>query len=1071
MNDQDFINYQQGFLPVAAQIDEDLENGGVRDNGNDMDGAAGRGANVLRQVVDGGEEPVVAVVQRIPEAAVVGDDGDDEAAPLQAHVVPHVQQRHFDPLDDLDPFDDPDDYDIHEGQGLEEMIRREEQWRRISQARRAAARATAHQLIDDVNDDDHDHDNDGLNDEVVVPVELLPDQEVLQGLDATVSSYLFDLIREDRTCTDILSGWSTRDQGCTGVVHHCHEHPEESFYVSLQGRNPIQEACLRNACRHVVQALLTANSLGALDRDNRGNTALHLLFMDYSSGMRSQRICPHDIDEIVGDLLAINPAMMASLTNMQGNTALHLACMAPETMVDPNSIMQLLSANPTCASVTNLTHQTPLRLHCQRRNASSHVAKLLLDAHPDALSVMDWEDGWAPIHYAAANANFELLRYLVTAYPEAAKVTTSKNESALHLLCRQHSHFSAVPVQGNNGNNVANERNTIVGIVELLLEANPDAVLQRDSVHLHTPLHLVCKQGDSPVLSEVVALLLQSKPEVASMKDGENYLPLHHACEIGCRPEIVKYLLDIDPTAAVTMTRKHDSALSLACSCNKNVETVKLLIKANPNALSQKNDYGFAPLHCVCRAYQPRMGIVEALLDANPSCVHLKTNAGETPVHLLSSNSGAFVGILQMLTATQNGVEPTCTALIEACPGAGTGPQEHRAPNSLSEQPSGKTAATTNKIGNTPLHDACFRCSPFEHIETLAMANPGWLSIRNNAGHTALQILCKSGRLDRRIISTFAQVGGPEIFSVIDDNRFTPLHSAIREDTDVATLKSLIHVFPDALRYKTIYGDTPLHLACFRKAGPDIVRELAMGSSSGDASLVLETNLANQTPIGVAIDEYRSFCSSTEPCCVSASYSADQDRAFQVLANLVKILHYGPLKYQIHDTKKLNLLHASVTLHRQGVRLDPAFIRRVVRMYPEETRITDGEGNYPLHIEAGIPIEKMSLLNGRGRCCEGRCHERAGILQLLLDMYPDAAMHRNKHNHFPLGLMITSGRQWGRSNSIPLALRAFPPALHWYKGLDKKILPSVLERVDRECGTDTLYKVLHSRPELLEERS
>jgi hypothetical protein len=140
-------------------------------------------------------------------------------------------------------------------------------------------------------------------------------------------------------------------------------------------------------------------------------------------------------------------------------------------------------------------------------------------------------------------------------------------------------------------------------------------------------------------------------------------------------------------------------------------------------------------------------------------------------------------------------------------------------------------------------------------------------------------------------------------------------------------------------------------------------------------------------------------------------------------------------------------------------------------MYPEETRITDGEGNYPLHIEAGIPIEKMSLLNGRGRCCEGRCHERAGILQLLLDMYPDAAMHRNKHNHFPLGLMITSGRQWGRSNSIPLALRAFPPALHWYKGLDKKILPSVLERVDRECGTDTLYKVLHSRPELLEERS
>ena len=104
------------------------------------------------------------------------------------------------------------------------------------------------------------------------------------------------------------------------------------------------------------------------------------------------------------------------------------------------------------------------------------------------------------------------------------------------------------------------------------------------------------------------------------------------------------------------MTRKQDSALSLACTCNKSVETVQILIRTNPDALVKKNDYGFAPLHCVCRAYQPRMGIVQALLDACPSCVSLKTHGGETPVHLACSNSGAFVGVLQLLTMAQNNV-------------------------------------------------------------------------------------------------------------------------------------------------------------------------------------------------------------------------------------------------------------------------------------------------------------------------------------------------------------------------------------------------------------------------------
>jgi ankyrin repeat protein len=454
----------------------------------------------------------------------------------------------------------------------------------------------------------------------------------LRGRNAeSISSYLFDMIREGHTCTSVLGGWSrVLEGGCNRVVDHCTSHQYEAFYISSNGRTALHEACLRGSCSHVIKALLAANSIGATDRDHQGNTPLHLLFVDYSS------IYPQEeIDSIVRELLAVSPAFLAAASNVEGSTALHMACSAPETMVPPNSLLQLLEANPGAAFKVNNLNQTPLRLHCGRRNASVEAARILYEANPEAIFVL--ADGWAPLHYAAANCNFELIRFLVQANPEAARVKTERGETALHLLCRQ----------------------PILGIpqlpsVDILLEAYPDAVTQRDSHHQYTPLHLLCRSGGPRVSLEVVKRLLEANSQATEIADSEHYLPLHYGCENGCEAPIISALLQRYPSAAYSMTRKQDSALSLACTCNKSVETVQMLIQANADALVKKNDYGFAPLHCVCRAYQPRMGIVQALLEACPSCVTLKTHGGETPVHLACSNSGAFVGVLQLLTVAQN---------------------------------------------------------------------------------------------------------------------------------------------------------------------------------------------------------------------------------------------------------------------------------------------------------------------------------------------------------------------------------------------------------------------------------
>jgi len=324
-----------------------------------------------------------------------------------------------------------------------------------------------------------------------------------------------------------------------------------------------------------------------------------------------------------------------------------------------------------------------------------------------------------------------------------------------------------------------------------------------------------------------------------------------------------------------------------------------------------------------------------------------------------------------------------------------------------------------------------------------------------------LQVMCKGGRLDERVVTAFSKIRGPEVFSVMDSTGHTPLHSASREGTNVAAIRSLIRAFPDALRLKTTYGDTPLHLACFRRADANVVKEIA--SSDGRLSALLEPNTAGQTPVGIAMEEFQSICTKARDgfCCVTSNYFAHQSRAFDVLATLVKLLYYGS------SDEPVSLVKACVCLHRQDVRLDPAFIRRAIHLHPEQVRLQDEDGNYPLHIEASIPVEKMSLLDGvKGGCCQGKCHARTGVLGTLLAAYPEATRVRNKADAFPLGLMIQNGRSWDQT--FALALRNFPPALHWYKGgMDDAYIGIVLAKVSKECGLDTLYELINSRPDMV----
>jgi Ankyrin repeat len=303
----------------------------------------------------------------------------------------------------------------------------------------------------------------------------------------------------------------------------------------------------------------------------------------------------------------------------------------------------------------------------------------------------------------------------------------------------------------------------------------------------------------------------------------------------------------------------------------------------------------------------------------------------------------------------------------------------------------------------------------------------------------------------------------------------------MREEITVEAVRALIHAFPAALHMRTLYEDTPLHLACLRNANPDVVREVAQASFAGlepflsscgthYLSPLIGRNRAGQTPIGIAMEEYQKLINvNATQCCVTAAQTLEQCRAFEVLASLVKMLHYGHGEDDSGGNE--SLVAACLSSHRNGARLDPAFIRRAVYLFPGEAKIRDKDLNYPLHVEASIPVEKLVLLDAATPtstgCCDGACHKRKGVLQMLMEIYPDAVKQRNKAGEFPLTLMVQNGRSW--DNTFAHVVQAYPEAVHWVENVSPKVVSHLLAQVANGCGVDTMYSLIRARPGLLYE--
>ena len=147
-----------------------------------------------------------------------------------------------------------------------------------------------------------------------------------------------------------------------------------------------------------------------------------------------------------------------------------------------------------------------------------------------ALGFIEWDDPWPE----GIPINFELIRVLVEAYPDALKEKYGNGSLPLHSACGSNAPFD---------------------VIKLLIDVYPDAVKEKNNFG-YLPLHSACGSNAFfgvrfAICFDVIKLLIDVYPSSVKEKDMNGYLPLHSACNSNATYDVIKLLIDVYPDAVI----------------------------------------------------------------------------------------------------------------------------------------------------------------------------------------------------------------------------------------------------------------------------------------------------------------------------------------------------------------------------------------------------------------------------------------------------------------------------------------------------------------------------------------
>ena len=384
--------------------------------------------------------------------------------------------------------------------------------------------------------------------------------------------------------------------------------------------------------------------------------------------------------------------------NVFGETPLHIACNE-----DAIEIVQFLLQRNLCdLNVQNKGGYTAMHIACSRKQTG--ILECLLMEENIKFDQSN-EDGDTILHLACLKDALDIVKLVLKCTNMCTFIKNNDGNTSIHIACQW----------------------KLCNILKCILESHTGSLDEHVNSQGETPLHVACTSG----ALDIVEFLCQNKYCDPCVQNKEGNTALHCACMNG-NTDIVKYLIThtiINPSLS-----NQSGNTPLHCACEEGLtEIAEYLLTTSKCDPTLCNNEGFPPLISAYKCEQ--YGLVKSLVSKLCCDVNVSSKDGKTILHyackdsnidlvkfLISSDSSkalinhpdsdgntalhlVYSGeVLQILLANEH-CDPTCT----------------------------------NKLENTPLHEACTR-NQYRLVEKLLNNDKVDLCVKNAAGNTPIQL-------------------------------------------------------------------------------------------------------------------------------------------------------------------------------------------------------------------------------------------------------------------------------------------------------------------------------------------
>ena len=342
----------------------------------------------------------------------------------------------------------------------------------------------------------------------------------------------------------------------------------------------------------------------------------------------------------------------------------------------------------------------------------------------------------------------EVVKLLVNAWPEG----TQHRDSCGELFGRGGGYLPIHNLCNNYNLDAATSRD----ILKVLIDTDNTSPMERDTDGKYLPIHYAVGYGNKSI--EFCKILVEAYPDSLRIESGDGMLPLHEACTYGSRVA-VEYLLQEDPesinarTISVDDPNQHSIGGCLPIHLTKDAETIKVLLKNDPNAALKTSYDGQLPIQMVCGGRDVSLSSVQVLYDTYPEAIWCVDHEGRTLLDLVGGNRWRQDSNLSVRSFLEN-------EFVYA--------RQSRDMNYMTV-PDGE--------GYLPLHRALLqRDASLGSIKLLVRGNLSALQVVDQNGVRPIHIACRNTTAD--VVQFLMEA--PNGLDVCDSNKDYPIHYACR---------------------------------------------------------------------------------------------------------------------------------------------------------------------------------------------------------------------------------------------------------------------------------------------------